>query len=135
MRQFAGHWYSGRAARLCAVEALLVALSLWVTGRQAAGNLPALAALIGAAACVPAALYLADLYDPQVMRNDRARGSNTLKALTPGSQKKQPEQKPAAAPAPGQPAPEEMPAPRVPSDVPVSSAPTKPPMGFAQRTE
>jgi outer membrane protein assembly factor BamD len=61
--------------------------------------------------------------------------SNTLKALTPGSQKKQPEQKPAAAPAPGQPAPEEMPAPRVPSDVPVSSAPTKPPMGFAQRTE
>ena len=41
MRQFAGHWYSGRAARLCAVEALLVALSLWVTGRQAAGNLPA----------------------------------------------------------------------------------------------
>ena len=81
MRQFAGHWYSGRAARLCAVEALLVALSLWVTGRQAAGNLPALAALIGAAACVPAALYLADLYDPQVMRNDRARGSNTLKAL------------------------------------------------------
>ena len=45
VRQFAGHWYSGRAARLCAVEALLVALSLWVTGRQAAGNLPALAAL------------------------------------------------------------------------------------------
>ncbi len=81
MRQFAGHWYSGRAARLCAVEAALVALSLWVTGRQAAGNLRALAALIGAAACVPAALYLADLYDPQVMRNDRARGSGTLKAL------------------------------------------------------
>jgi len=63
------------------VEALLVALSLWVAGRQAAGNLRALAALIGAAACVPAALYLADLYDPQVMRNDRARGSGTLKAL------------------------------------------------------
>jgi exopolysaccharide biosynthesis polyprenyl glycosylphosphotransferase len=81
VRQFAGHWYSGRAARLCAVEAALVGLALWVTGRQAAGNLRALAALIGAAACVPAALYLADLYDPQVMRNDRARGSSTLKAL------------------------------------------------------
>ena len=81
MRQFAGHWYSGRAARLCAVEAALVGLSLWVAGRHAAGNLRALAALIGAAACVPAALYLADLYDPQVMRNDRARGSGTLKAL------------------------------------------------------
>ena len=81
MRQFAGHWYSGRAARLCAVEGTLVGLALWVTGRQAAGNLRALAALIGAAACVPAALYLADLYDPQVMRNDRARGSATLRAL------------------------------------------------------
>jgi len=81
VRQFAGHWYSGRAARLCAVEAALVGLSLWVAGRHAAGNLRALAALIGAAACVPAALYLADLYDPQVMRNDRARGSGTLKAL------------------------------------------------------
>ncbi len=81
MRQFAGHWYSGRAARLCAVEAALVGLALCVTGRHAAGNLRALAALIGAAACVPAALYLADLYDPQVMRNDRARGSSTLKAL------------------------------------------------------
>jgi exopolysaccharide biosynthesis polyprenyl glycosylphosphotransferase len=81
VRQFAGHWYSGRAARLCAVEGLLVGLSLWIAGRQAAGNLRALAALIGAAACVPAALYLADLYDPQVMRNDRARGSGTLKAL------------------------------------------------------
>ncbi|HYR20908.1 MAG TPA: exopolysaccharide biosynthesis polyprenyl glycosylphosphotransferase [Myxococcales bacterium] len=81
MRQFAGHWYSGRAARLCAVEGALVGLSLWVTGRHAAGNLRGLAALIGAAACVPAALYLADLYDPQVMRNDRARGSGTLKAL------------------------------------------------------
>src|SRR5205085_2267289 len=46
-----------------------------------AGNGRALAALIGAAACIPAALYLADLYDPQVMRNDRARGSATLKAL------------------------------------------------------
>ena len=80
MRQFAGHWYSGRAARLCAVEAALVGLALWVTGRHA-GNGRALAALIGAAACIPAALYLADLYDPQVMRNDRARGSGTLKAL------------------------------------------------------
>src|SRR5438309_7449242 len=81
VRQFAGHWYSGRAARLWAVEAALVGLALWVTGRQAAGNLRALAALIGAAACVPAALYLADLYDPQVMRNDRTRGSGVLKAL------------------------------------------------------
>jgi lipopolysaccharide/colanic/teichoic acid biosynthesis glycosyltransferase len=81
VRQFAGHWYSGRAARLCAVEAALVGLSLWVAGRHAAGNLRALAALIGAAGSVPAALYLADLYDPQVMRNDRARGSGTLKAL------------------------------------------------------
>jgi len=80
VRQFAGHWYSGRAARLCAVEAALVAVALWVTGRNA-GNGRALAALIGAAACIPAALYLADLYDPQVMRNDRARGSATLKAL------------------------------------------------------
>ena len=80
MRQFAGHWYSGRAARLCAVEGALVALALWVTGRHA-DNFRALAALIAAAACVPAALYLADLYDPQVMRNDRARGSGTLKAL------------------------------------------------------
>jgi exopolysaccharide biosynthesis polyprenyl glycosylphosphotransferase len=80
VRQFAGHWYSGRAARLCAVEAALVGLALWVTGRHA-DNFRALASLIGAAACVPAALYLADLYDPQVMRNDRARGSGTLKAL------------------------------------------------------
>src|SRR5438270_469920 len=80
VRQFAGHWYSGRAARLCAVEGALVALALWVTGRHA-DNFRALAALIAAAACVPAALYLADLYDPQVMRNDRARGSGTLKAL------------------------------------------------------
>ncbi|HWE26283.1 MAG TPA: exopolysaccharide biosynthesis polyprenyl glycosylphosphotransferase [Myxococcales bacterium] len=80
MRQFAGHWYSGRAARLCAVEAALVGLALWITGRHA-DNFRALAALIAAAACVPAALYLADLYDPQVMRNDRARGSGTLKAL------------------------------------------------------
>src|SRR5207237_8265165 len=66
--------------RLCAVEGALVALALWVTGRHA-DNFRALAALIAAAACVPAALYLADLYDPQVMRNDRARGSGTLKAL------------------------------------------------------
>jgi exopolysaccharide biosynthesis polyprenyl glycosylphosphotransferase len=80
VRQFAGHWYSGRAARLCAVEAALVGLALWVTGRGAASP-RSLAALIAAAACVPAALYLADLYDPQVMRNDRARGSGTIKAL------------------------------------------------------
>jgi lipopolysaccharide/colanic/teichoic acid biosynthesis glycosyltransferase len=80
MPQFSGHWYSGRAARLCAVEAGLVSLALWTTGRHAA-NGRALTALIAAAACVPAALYLADLYDPQVMRNDRSRGSSTLKAL------------------------------------------------------
>ena len=80
MRQFSGHWYSGRAARLCAVEAGLVGLALWVTARSTQ-SLRALAALIAAAACVPAALYLADLYDPQVMRNDRARGSATIKAL------------------------------------------------------
>jgi outer membrane protein assembly factor BamD len=62
--------------------------------------------------------------------------SKTLKALTPGgSQPKKPEQKPAAAPAPGQPSPEDMPAPRAPGDVPISSAPTKPPMGLAQRPE
>jgi len=80
VRQFSGHWYSGRAARLCAVEAGLVGLALWVTARSTQ-SLRALAALIAAAACVPAALYLADLYDPQVMRNDRARGSATIKAL------------------------------------------------------
>ncbi len=36
---------------------------------------------MAAAACIPAALYLADLYDPQMMRNDRSYGSGTLKAL------------------------------------------------------
>jgi len=62
--------------------------------------------------------------------------SKTLKALVPGgSQQKKPEPKPASAPAPGQPPPEDMPAPRAPGDVPISSAPAKPPMGFAQRTE
>jgi lipopolysaccharide/colanic/teichoic acid biosynthesis glycosyltransferase len=80
MAQFAGHWYSGRAARLCALEGALVLVALWVTGR-AAHEWRALAALIAAAACVPAALYLADLYDPQVMRNDRSRGAKALKAL------------------------------------------------------
>jgi lipopolysaccharide/colanic/teichoic acid biosynthesis glycosyltransferase len=80
MPQFSGHWYSGRAARLCAVEAGLVALALWTTARHAETG-RALAALVAAAACIPAALYLADLYDPQVMRNDRARGGATLKAL------------------------------------------------------
>ncbi|GAC1341247.1 MAG: hypothetical protein NVSMB23_12540 [Myxococcales bacterium] len=80
MAQFAGHWYSGRAARLCALEAALVLAALWVTGREA-HEWRALAALIAAAACVPAALYLADLYDPQVMRNDRGRGAKALKAL------------------------------------------------------
>jgi lipopolysaccharide/colanic/teichoic acid biosynthesis glycosyltransferase len=80
MAQFAGHWYSGRAARLCALEGALVVVALWVTGREA-HEWRALAALIAAAACVPAALYLADLYDPQVMRNDRSRGAKALKAL------------------------------------------------------
>src|SRR5207237_1004438 len=70
MPQFSGHWYSGRAARLCAIEGGLVALALWTTGRHASSG-RGLTALIAAAACVPAALYLADLYDPQVMRNDR----------------------------------------------------------------
>jgi lipopolysaccharide/colanic/teichoic acid biosynthesis glycosyltransferase len=80
MARFAGHWYSGRAARLCALEGALVAAALWVTGRET-HDWRALASLIAAAACVPAALYLADLYDPQVMRNDRGRGARALKAL------------------------------------------------------
>ena len=58
----------------------MVGLAIWISGRQAQG-VRGLAALIAAAACVPAALYLADLYDPQVMRNDRSRGANVLKAL------------------------------------------------------
>jgi outer membrane protein assembly factor BamD len=59
--------------------------------------------------------------------------SNTLKALTPGSQQKpQPAPTPAATPSPGLPSPEDMPSPRVPSDVPVSNAPAKPPVGLAQ---
>src|SRR3954464_13702676 len=78
--QFSGHWYSGRAARLCALEGGLVSLAIWTTGRHASSG-RALTALIAAAACVPAALYLADLYDPQVMRNDRNRGSATVRAL------------------------------------------------------
>ncbi|MFL5390907.1 MAG: hypothetical protein ACJ79C_19405, partial [Myxococcales bacterium] len=78
--QFSGHWYSGRAARLCAIEGGLVSLAIWTTGRHASSG-RALTALIAAAACVPAALYLADLYDPQVMRNDRNRGSATVRAL------------------------------------------------------
>ncbi len=80
MPQFSGHWYSGRAARLVFVEAALVAVALWISGHEARGWRE-LAALVAAAACVPAALYLADLYDPQVMRNDRTRGSGVLKAL------------------------------------------------------
>jgi lipopolysaccharide/colanic/teichoic acid biosynthesis glycosyltransferase len=78
--QFSGHWYSGRAARLCAIEGGLVSLAIWTTGRHTSSG-RALTALIAAAACVPAALYLADLYDPQVMRNDRGRGSATVRAL------------------------------------------------------
>src|SRR5882672_1185763 len=80
MPQFSGHWYSGRAARLVFVEAALVGMALWINGQNARGWRE-LAALFAAAACVPAALYLADLYDPQVMRNDRTRGSGVLKAL------------------------------------------------------
>ena len=80
MPQFSGHWYSGRAARLVFVEAALVTAALWIAGKQARGWRE-LAALVAAAACVPAALYLADLYDPQVMRNDRTRGAAVLKAL------------------------------------------------------
>jgi exopolysaccharide biosynthesis polyprenyl glycosylphosphotransferase len=80
MAQFSGHWYSGRAARLCVVEAILVGFALWISGQHVHG-FRELAALIAAAGCIPAALYLADLYDPQVMRNDRGRGSGALKAL------------------------------------------------------
>ncbi len=80
MPQFSGHWYSGRAARLVFIEAGLVALAMWISVHQAHGWRE-VAALIAAAACVPAALYLADLYDPQVMRNDRGRGASVLKAL------------------------------------------------------
>ena len=80
MPQFSGHWYSGRAARLVFVEAALVGVALSISGHEARGWRE-LAALVGAAGCVPAALYLADLYDPQVMRNDRTRGANVLKAL------------------------------------------------------
>jgi exopolysaccharide biosynthesis polyprenyl glycosylphosphotransferase len=80
MPQFSGHWYSGRAARLVCIEAALVAIAIWISGREAR-DMRELAALIAAAACVPAALYLADLYDPQVMRNDRSRGASVLKAL------------------------------------------------------
>ena len=80
MPQFSGHWYSGRAARLVFVEAALVGMALWISGNQARGWRE-LAALVAAGACVPAALYLADLYDPQVMRNDRTRGASVLKAL------------------------------------------------------
>ena len=80
MRQFAGHWYSGRAARLVAIEAGLVAVALWINGRRVHG-LRELAVLAAAAACIPAAMYLADLYDPQQMRNDRSSGSTAIKAL------------------------------------------------------
>src|SRR5437868_4005709 len=80
MPQFSGHWYSGRAARLVFVEAALVAIALSISGQDARGWRQ-LAALMAVAACVPAALYLADLYDPQVMRNDRSRGASVLKAL------------------------------------------------------
>src|SRR5438128_1473620 len=80
MPQFAGHWYSARAARLCVIEAGLVALAVFVVGQDGL-PLKALAVVAAAGACIPVALYLADLYDPQVMRNDRARGARALAAL------------------------------------------------------
>ena len=80
MPQFAGHWYSGRAARLCLIEGGLVALAVFVC-RQEGLPLKALAVIAAAGACIPAALYLFDLYDPQVMRNDRSRGGRAMTAL------------------------------------------------------
>ncbi len=80
MAQFAGHWYSGRAARLVLVEVGLVTVALAVTGHHAQ-TYRQLAALVAAAACIPAAIYFADLYNPQVMRKDRSRGAGMLKAL------------------------------------------------------
>jgi lipopolysaccharide/colanic/teichoic acid biosynthesis glycosyltransferase len=80
MPQFSGHWYSGRAARLVFIEAALAGLAMWISARTAHGW-RGVAALAVAAVCVPAALYLGDLYDPQVMRNDRTRGAAALKAL------------------------------------------------------
>ena len=80
MPQFSGHWYSGRAARLVFVEGVLVVIALWLSA-QHARDWRDIAALVAAGACVPAALYLADLYDPQIMRNDRSRGGGVLKAL------------------------------------------------------
>lgn len=62
--------------------------------------------------------------------------SKTLKALTPGGQKKKPE--PAVQEVPtGLPKPEDLPTPKVPTEgVPTVSKPgAKPAMGFAQRTE
>jgi outer membrane protein assembly factor BamD len=58
--------------------------------------------------------------------------SNTLKALTPGGQKK-PQPTP-QQPAPGLPAPDQLPAPRAPGeDVPTAAKPNgRPPLGFAQ---
>jgi lipopolysaccharide/colanic/teichoic acid biosynthesis glycosyltransferase len=80
MPQFSGHWYSGRAARLVLIEAALAGLAMWINARTAHGW-RAVIALAAAAVCVPAALYLGDLYDPQVMRNDRNRGAAALQAL------------------------------------------------------
>jgi outer membrane protein assembly factor BamD len=58
--------------------------------------------------------------------------TKTLKAISPGQQKKEP---PAQAPSPGLPSPDDLPPPRVPGDVPTASTTTKPPMGFAQKTQ
>jgi outer membrane protein assembly factor BamD len=56
--------------------------------------------------------------------------TKTLKALTPGSQSKQPAAQP-KAPGPGQPSPDDMPAPRG-RDVPTANKTKGPPLGFAQ---
>src|SRR5256885_11789585 len=63
MPQFSGHWYSGRAARLCAIEGGLVSLALWTTGRHASSG-RGLTALIAAAGRVPAALCPPQPYSP-----------------------------------------------------------------------
>jgi exopolysaccharide biosynthesis polyprenyl glycosylphosphotransferase len=57
-----------------------VGLATWIGAHHARG-LGELAVLLAVAAFVPAALYLSDLYDPQMMRNDRGRGASALRAL------------------------------------------------------
>jgi lipopolysaccharide/colanic/teichoic acid biosynthesis glycosyltransferase len=62
------------------IEAGLVGLAVFIVGQDGL-PLTALAVIAAAGACIPAALYLADLYDPQVMRRDRSRGARALSAL------------------------------------------------------